>query len=145
VSNLRVRLIETVRHDAYTGPAWGPYFGYGKADAYAAVLKLTGVADSRGQHAAEGFVLLPNYPNPFNAFTAIDAAVPGPAGRLSFEILDMAGRTVKQWTPAIPPGGAVRVVWDGRVSTGLPAPSGVYIYRLTSGKTVLSRKMVFIR
>lgn len=41
--------------------------------------------------------------------------------------------------------GTYRLQWDGRLSSGQPAGSGVYIYRLTSGDITLSRKMVLLK
>jgi hypothetical protein len=37
------------------------------------------------------------------------------------------------------------VEWDGRDRHGIPIASGVYFYRLKSGKFTASKKMVFLR
>jgi hypothetical protein len=36
-------------------------------------------------------------------------------------------------------------IWDGTTSEGGPAPSGVYLLRLTSGGTALSRRLILVR
>jgi hypothetical protein len=41
--------------------------------------------------------------------------------------------------------GAREVVWDGRDDRGVAQSSGVYFYRLSTGKRVESRKMVLLK
>jgi hypothetical protein len=42
------------------------------------------------------------------------------------------------------PAGAHRARWDGRNHKGEPAGSGVYFYRLRTGGSVFTRKMVLL-
>jgi flagellar hook assembly protein FlgD len=41
--------------------------------------------------------------------------------------------------------GTYRVTWDGKNSEGQDVSSGVYLYRLVAGETVVSRKMLLLK
>ncbi len=90
------------------------------------------------------FWLMPNYPNPFNPRTTIDFRLPV-NGTVELAIYGLDGRhvrtLVKRWLPA----GRHTVQWDGRDDRGLPVSSGIYFYRLKSGKYSQTRRMVLIR
>ena len=36
-------------------------------------------------------------------------------------------------------------IWDGQNDSGRPVASGIYFYRLSTGKTTLSRKMLLLK
>jgi hypothetical protein len=88
--------------------------------------------------------LLQNSPNPFNPRTTIGYSIPE-ACRVRLEIFDAAGRRVRLLVDEIRQKGGHSVDWDGTASAGTPAASGVYFYRLTAGKSTLTRKMVLLR
>lgn len=92
--------------------------------------------------------LFQNRPNPFNPRTTIeyvvgDAATGGEPVRL--EVFDVAGRRVAELLNEVQAPGGHRVVWDGRDDAGRPLASGLYLYRLTVGEEVRSRKLVLNR
>ena len=91
-----------------------------------------------------GFTLSQNYPNPFNPTTTIEFDVPRRA-QVSLSIYNVLGQEVWRLIDGPLSAGTYRLQWDGRLSSGQPAGSGVYIYRLTSGDITLSRKMVLLR
>jgi hypothetical protein len=96
-------------------------------------------------HTAETALLLhQNIPNPFNPRTIIRYAVPR-QGRVRLEVFDVTGRRIEVLVDKIQEAGSYAVDWNGREATGALAASGVYIYRLTAGKTALSRKMILLR
>jgi hypothetical protein len=70
-----------------------------------------------------------NTPNPFNPRTTIAFDLPR-AGRVRLEIFDVRGRRLCGLVAAVLPAGAHRVIWDGMLESGMPAPSGTYVYRL---------------
>lgn len=94
------------------------------------------------------------YPNPANPGSGqpvrLDADLTDiGAGLVSarFEVYDVRGRLV-----ARPFTGTLEsrdysgyLTWDGRLSDGRPAPSGVYILRLTAGGVSGSRKVIILR
>ena len=78
-------------------------------------------------------VLMPNYPNPFNPATTISFAIGTdfPAGAsVELEIFDILGQRVGSLVNRVVPVGSHSVEWDGKDSSGRPAASGLYIYRL---------------
>ena len=40
--------------------------------------------------------------------------------------------------------GTTQFQWDGRDAQGVRMPAGIYLYRLTMGRTVLTRRLVLI-
>ena len=83
--------------------------------------------------------LFDNFPNPFNPETKIDFALPE-AGLTRLIIYDLRGRIVER-------------LMDGQLSAGYHSltwnatnvASGIYLYRLTSGSFVDTKKMVLLK
>jgi hypothetical protein len=88
--------------------------------------------------------LVQNRPNPFNPTTRIDYSLAEP-GRVTLEIFDAAGRRVRTLVDTVHEAGANFSVWDGRDDNGAPVATGVYLYRLRSGKFSDSKKMVLLK
>ncbi len=95
------------------------------------------------------FALDQNFPNPFNPRTLINFSVPGEMRdeqpRVLLEIYDLRGRKVKTLVDELLSPGIHQVSWDGSNRQGIIASSGIYLYVLKSGNTVLSRKMLLTR
>jgi hypothetical protein len=91
-----------------------------------------------------GFELCQNYPNPFNPATHIAFQLPGEAF-VNLSVYDPGGSLVKTLVNGLRGAGMNRVEWEGTDSSGRPAASGVYLYRLKSGGRVLTRKMLLVR
>lgn len=85
------------------------------------------------------FLLHPNFPNPFNPTTEISFGL-DKATLASLKVYDILGREVATLADGLLEAGTHRVTFDG---TGLA--SGVYIYRLESGRFSQSRKMVLLK
>lgn len=85
-----------------------------------------------------------NRPNPFNPSTEIDFYMPT-AGRVKLEIFDVSGRRIICLNDEDLAEGSHMVVWDGKNARGEPAGSGIYFYRLCTGKHSISKKMVLLR
>ena len=81
-----------------------------------------------------------NFPNPFNAQTAIRLQV---AGKATLEIFNLHGQLLRSMPV---PRGSSRITWDGTDSEGLEVGSGIYLYRLrVDGRTSPFRRMTLIR
>lgn len=99
------------------------------------------------------FTLEPNYPNPFsqtprfagNPTTTIPVAIPA-ATEIKLKIYNLLGAEVRTIYDASIEAGRYWFNWDGRNELGNQVASGVYLYRLSTGKGVnLLGKMILIR
>jgi hypothetical protein len=85
-----------------------------------------------------------NYPNPFNPSTTISFTLPT-RSRVEIDIFNAAGQVVRALGSIDMSAGQHAVVWDGNTSSGQAAASGVYLYRLTAGANVATRKMLLLK
>jgi hypothetical protein len=86
-----------------------------------------------------------NHPNPFNPATTIGYYLPVDA-TVTLEVYDTSGRLVARLlNGAKQAKGTHSVAWRGLDAQGRQSSSGVYFYRLTSGKETISRKMILLR
>ena len=85
------------------------------------------------------FELSQNYPNPFNPSTTIKYAVPVDS-KVRLEIYSMLGELVTTLVNDLQPAGNYTVAFDASRFA-----SGTYIYRLTAGTTVMTKKMLLIK
>ena len=88
--------------------------------------------------------LLQNYPNPFNPETTIEFQIPE-TSPVKLEIMDMLGRTVRVLVTGEVKPGKYRVRWDGTNEGGMKVASGVYLFRLSAGSYVSSKKTVLLK
>jgi hypothetical protein len=111
-------------------------------------------ADASGSHVlfeteavavpALPLTLNQNWPNPFNPSTTISYYLPE-AGHTRLDIYDIAGHRIACLVNGNEERGDHSALWNGTGKSGRPAAAGVYIYRLTTGRETLSRKMVLVR
>lgn len=87
----------------------------------------------------ESISLRQNYPNPFNPTTIISYQLPR-AGSVQLELFDMTGQRIAVLKEGMQSAGSHTVEFDASSLS-----SGVYIYRLQSAGTVLTRKMTLIK
>jgi len=80
-----------------------------------------------------------NYPNPFNPSTIIDYSIKN-AGSVTIKIYDILGREVKTLINENKPAGSYKVEFNAS-----SLPSGVYLYKLKSGKFVNVKKMILLK
>ncbi len=88
---------------------------------------------------AEGYWLGQNYPNPFNPTTNISFVVPVD-GQVKIEIYSVMGQLIETIVNDYKTAGAHTVTFD---ATALS--SGVYIYRISAGEFVESKRMMFLK
>jgi hypothetical protein len=85
------------------------------------------------------FALFQNYPNPFNPTTGIRYQVSG-VSDVKLSVFDLLGREVAVLVNEKKAPGSYEVKFD---ATGLA--SGVYLYRLTAGDYVQTRKLAVVK
>jgi hypothetical protein len=88
--------------------------------------------------------LLSNYPNPFNPETSISFDIKADEN-VSLEIYNLKGQKVKTLVNEKVKAGNHKVTWKGDDDNGKPVSSGVYFYRMTSGKYSSSKKMILMK
>jgi hypothetical protein len=84
------------------------------------------------------------YPNPFNPETTISFNMPEP-GDVRLGVFNSRGQKVKVLADTRYPSGDHSIGWDGRDSSGKALGSGVYFYRLETGKHKLTGKMILLK
>ena len=80
-----------------------------------------------------------NYPNPFNPVTTIEYSLTN-AEQVALKVYDLTGRLVATVLDGVQPAGTYSVTFDAQ---GLA--SGMYLYRLESASTTITRKMVLLK
>jgi hypothetical protein len=83
--------------------------------------------------------LMQNYPNPFNGSSDIGFAI-SEFVRVRLTVYDVLGREVATLVNERRAPGRYQERFDAEA-----LPSGVYLYRLTAGRYVQTRKMVIVR
>jgi len=83
--------------------------------------------------------LYQNYPNPFNPATTIEFQIPQ-AAPVRLEVFDLLGQKVATVVDEIVSAGVYRVPF---VATDLP--SGTYLYRLSAGNFIQTRKLTILK
>jgi hypothetical protein len=96
-----------------------------------------------GAQRDKSFTLSQNYPNPFNPTTTIRYTLDKP-GLVSLSIYNIMGQKIKSFNRT-ETSGQHTFAWDGTMSSGADAPSGVYIYRLDTEHGSLAKKMHLVR
>lgn len=85
------------------------------------------------------FSLSQNYPNPFNPTTEISYSVPV-AGHVRLDVFNVAGQRVATLVDADQATGVHTVQWDaGQFASGL------YLYRMSAGEFVETKKMLLLK
>jgi hypothetical protein len=90
------------------------------------------------------YILFQNYPNPFNPSTSVKFQVPKTSD-VTIKIYDMLGQEVRTLFAGEVLRGNYTVDWDGMNNAGVKMSSGTYIYRMTAGEFVQSKKMVLLK
>jgi len=84
-------------------------------------------------------MLRQNYPNPFNPTTVIGFQLPD-AGEVDLRVYDVLGREIAILVHRMYSAGTHSVVFEAS-----NLPSGIYLYRLKTGSTSLTRTMTLLR
>lgn len=88
------------------------------------------------------FILYQNYPNPFNSSTTIVFNLPA-RQNVSVIIYNQLGEKIKEiLNNEELPVGENKIVWNGLNDDNKPVSSGVYFYRISSGRNALYGKMI---
>jgi DNA-binding transcriptional regulator YhcF (GntR family) len=89
-------------------------------------------------------ILARNYPNPFNPSTRITYSLSTPE-QVQVSIYNMTGHLLRSFNQGYQPAGTYSVLWDGTTGKGVPAPSGIYLYRIQAGNDVFTQRMLLMK
>jgi hypothetical protein len=105
---------------------------------YNFVDRVTSAYDGGAEILPKNPILKQNYPNPFNLSTVIEFTLPK-KGQVNLSVYDILGRKVVD-------------IYDRVLEAGthkhrlaMDAPSGVYLYRLKTENTQITRKMALVK
>jgi hypothetical protein len=85
-----------------------------------------------------------NFPNPFNPTTLIRYGLSEDT-YVSVKVYNLIGQEVKTLVDEFQTAGYKSVLWDGTTASGQTASSGVYIYRISAGTFVETRRMLLMK
>jgi len=106
-------------------------------------IKDSGTSLVQDIHLPNKFWLNQNYPNPFNPNTTIKYSIPE-VGVVSLDVYDLLGSKVASLVNEHQAAGNYSVQFDASSTAG-GLPSGIYIYRLTSGQFTSSKKLILLK
>jgi hypothetical protein len=99
---------------------------------------VTGIEKTTSQ-VPEKFALDQNYPNPFNPSTTLEYSI-SKSARIVLEVFNVLGESIERLVDQELAPGTYRTTFDAsRLS------SGVYLYRLTAGDFVQTKKMILMK
>jgi len=84
------------------------------------------------------------YPNPFNPSTTISFNLPE-EGNVKLEIFNLKGQKVKTLVNDKFDAGSHKVVWNGKDENNKPVSSGIFFYKMNSGKFISTKKMILMK
>lgn len=104
---------------------------------------ITGVKDQQTS-IPKSMEIYGNYPNPFNPETRIAFGLPATM-HVKLRIFNVLGEEVAQLYEGVMNAGVHHLRWNGGDHAGQQVTSGLYLYRLESGTTSLTGKMLLMR
>ncbi len=121
-----------------------PDFGYAVGRTVYKYSSKTAVSVAASPAPPTDFRLAQNYPNPFNPDTRIEYELAVPDD-IELSIFNLLGERVRTLFKGGREAGSHLALWDGRNEQGVALPSGIYVYRLKSGREVVVRRMLLLR
>ncbi len=92
----------------------------------------------------DNYTLSQNYPNPFNPTTLIKFSVPKD-DFVTIKVYDIIGQEITTLFSGYTKAGIHTLSWNGLDRNGKQVSSGSYIYRMTTGEFIQSKKMLYIK
>ena len=63
-------------------------------------------------------------------------------GFVTVKVFNLIGREVRTLVSEVKSAGSHIAIWDGRDDNGGVVPSGIYVYKISTGSSNLSRRML---
>lgn len=96
-------------------------------------------AENPGRETLFDYSLGQNYPNPFNPTTTINYSIKS-AGLVTLKVYDMLGTEAVSLVNEVKEAGSYSVTFNAS-----ELPSGIYVYRITSGNFVDTKKLILLK
>jgi hypothetical protein len=119
------------------------------SESYNFTIKITTTTTAADEQvASRTLTLSQNYPNPFSAtkdeFTSFAFSTPSNAS-VVVRIYTILGREIRTLYTSSRVSGKTVMTWDGRDNSGNTVSPGMYIYKLETGSTTLSRRLMITK
>ncbi len=105
---------------------------------------VTDIDDDNPDNLPASFSVAQNYPNPFNPATTIAYDLPERAD-VELEIYNILGQSIYDESFAGQEPGTHEIYWTARDNYGRELPTGIYFYRIKTGASKQTRKMVLLK
>ncbi|MCP4580136.1 MAG: T9SS type A sorting domain-containing protein [candidate division Zixibacteria bacterium] len=125
--------------DNYNLQPTSPCIGTGRYDNDRGALPFEPTYADNNKSLPEDFMLLNNYPNPFNAATTISYILPEPTD-VTIEIYDMLGGLIEALHSGSQSAGEHSLNWNANSYS-----SGIYFYKITAGEFEQTEKMTLLK
>ncbi|MCD4828061.1 MAG: T9SS type A sorting domain-containing protein [Candidatus Cloacimonetes bacterium] len=103
-----------------------------------------GIGVSVDEETIAALAVLSNYPNPFNPETTIVFSMVEPA-TADLAIYNVRGQRVRHFGAQSYDSGEHRITWNGADDSGRPVASGVYFFKIGSGRYTATKKMILLK
>jgi hypothetical protein len=123
---------------------WHAVPGNSQTEAKFRTPQVTSEAPDPDWTANDGPRFLRLGPNPFRTVLDLSFMLSRPAP-VRLTVHDASGRSIATLATGVHPAGRWAARWDGAMSSGEPAPSGVYFARLQAGGEVRRARIVRVR
>jgi hypothetical protein len=90
------------------------------------------------------YMLIGNYPNPFNPATTIEYNLPK-RSQATLRVFNLLGQNIRTLVDAVQEPGMHTVLWNGKDDFGQQVSSGVYFYQLKTTERVETKKMILLK
>ena len=121
-----IQIANALRQTASRASSPDNYYGWGIINAVGAVGMLTGIPVKT---IPSSYVLLPNFPNPFNPKTTLTYNLPQ-SSFVSLKVYNLLGQEVRTLVGEAQTNGLKTIEWDATSNSGSTVASGTYIARL---------------
>jgi hypothetical protein len=111
---------------------------------YEAISVENTLSSIRSQQQPKDFLVVFNYPNPFNPSTTISYTVPHHAP-VTLTITDAQGQHVKTLYNDVQAAGHYELLWNGDNENNESVASGIYLYRLRVAHQLAHGKMLLVK
>lgn len=108
------------------------------------IVKLTDSPLSHADAPVNPLASLTNYPNPFNPQTSISFKLKFDSN-VQVSIYNVKGQLVKDFGQVVYKSGLNRLEWNGTDYNNKEITGGIYFLKVSSGKNVLTHKMVMLK